>query len=134
MIIPVFVYGSLRVGEWNYPVAEPCVQEYEQDAATPGLVWFAFRDGYPVAHFISSCAGMIQGDVLWCDTEDPAYEHMQRMEQGAGYEQREIEVILANGQRMDATGFHYLGVPRPDLLITSGDWRREIHRLRGVSG
>lgn len=128
MIIPVFVYGTLRIGEWNHDWFKPCVEEEEADATTPGHLWFAYEGSYPVARFIPSETALIHGDVLWCDTEHPGYGHMVNMEVNAGYAQREIEVRLAGGNLIDATGFHYLRDPRPSLFIQGGDWRKEHKR------
>lgn len=128
-ILPVFVYGTLRVGEGNFEWIQDCVVEYDQDVTAFGHIWFYHSIGsYPVAKFAQT-TDTIKGDVLWCNSDHRMYERMVAMEVGAGYEFKEIEVVLSNGVRQDVMGFHWLGTPRSSLYIEHGDWRAAMERL-----
>lgn len=123
---PIFVYGTLRKGEGNYQWASRCVDSVDEDATTPGHLWFfGSRRSYPVAQFLPSSPDRIIGDVLWCNTKMREYQSMCSMEIGAGYEMRAIDVTLKGGEEIEAFGFHYLDTPDPALFIPSGDWRAE---------
>lgn len=124
-LIPVFVYGTLRIGQYNYRWARAAVRETVKNCRTNGKLYFSrgLSGSYPVAKFDEE--GTILGDVLWCDPSHPDYGGMVRMELGAGYEVREIEVVTAKSETMEALGFHYLHRTRGDA-IPNGDWVKAV--------
>lgn len=118
-LVPVFVYGTLRVGQYNFSWAQEAVVDTIQNCTAKGALYFVDgRFGYPVAKFDEE--GEIKGDVLWFDPAHEEYQSVVRMELGAGYEVREIEV-RTESETIEAIAFHYLrptrGNPIPD-----GDW------------
>lgn len=122
--VPVFVYGTLRVGEGNYSWCADAVVEVREDCTTQGRI---YDHGYPVAKFDEQ--GTIKGDVLWFDPTHRAYERVCRMEFGAGYGMVEIKAEDSEtGEVIPCWGFHYMHMPR-GALIESGDWR-ESDRLK----
>lgn len=117
--IPVFVYGTLRPGDYNHDRFPGGVVQIINDCSASGRLYHAFKDhrGYPGAHFDEE--GTIVGDILVYDDESRAFQSVVSMELGAGYEVRQIKVNTPNGV-IEAIGFHYLQ-PHGDL-IESGDW------------
>ncbi len=119
-LTPVFVYGTLRIGEWNYRWAQPAIRSELADCVAEGSIYFVMPDGgYPVAKLDE--AGEIIGDVLWFDTSHPEYHSVVEMEIGAGYTMREITVLTPDDEKLVVVSFHFIHTPRGDL-IASGDW------------
>lgn len=129
--VPVFVYGTLRTGEYNYRVVEDAVSRVDEDATIRGHVWFVgrFPGGYPVCKVTPTSPDKVVGDILWCDNEHEAYTHMVRMEVGAGYEMILTEATLPNGNTVDVYVFNYLGECFPNCFIEDGDWRRAYREI-----
>jgi gamma-glutamylcyclotransferase (GGCT)/AIG2-like uncharacterized protein YtfP len=122
-LIPVFVYGTLRVGQYNFGVVRKAVRDIAENCIASGSIYFyGGRRGYPIAKFDE--VGDILGDVLWCDPSHPGYDRMMRMELGAGYESREISVRKPDGDVIECIAFHYIGTPKGEW-IQSGDWVKE---------
>jgi gamma-glutamylcyclotransferase (GGCT)/AIG2-like uncharacterized protein YtfP len=124
--VAMFVYGTLRPGQWNHsgdgevrPPMEGCTIE--------GRIYFVWdNSGYPVAKLDEE--GRIIGDVLFLDDESSEYESIVRMERGAGYEPRDVAVRIEDEdgtvREFGAVAWHYIDKPRGEL-IRSGDWHRE---------
>lgn len=127
-VIPVFVYGTLRVGEGNYQWASACVVAATENVRTEGQLFFVRGPlSYPVAKF--DMVGEIHGDVLWCDPSVREYREMVEMEVGAGYELRSIEVFDPNEDTdIQVFGFHYLRDVSDRIRIPHGDWRKATRR------
>lgn len=128
-LVPVFVYGTLRIGEGNWLWARSAVRHEVSDVRASGRLYFVSGQwGFPVAKLDE--AGIIVGDVLWFDPAHPAYDDVMEMEIGAGYECREIEVTTSDdSERIDCIAFHYQGLPRGEL-IKDGDWKAANERSR----
>lgn len=128
-VVPVFVYGSLREGYWNFDWASKCVMRIIKNVTAQGHLWFAYENGFPVAMF-SDTTDVIHGEILFCVKHvQETYERMYDMEISAGYEERKIKVTLETGRVMDVIGFHYVArAPDPALFIESGDWTKEYNR------
>lgn len=123
-LVPIFVYGTLRMGYDNYQWASNAVKFAVPDCITNGRIYFLDRTrGYPVAKFDEE--GQIVGDVLFFDPTHTEYKVVVRMEEGAGYLMREIVAVDEFGTTYDCFGFHYRYVPRGDF-IASGDWSAEV--------
>lgn len=119
-LVPIFVYGTLRVGQGNYTWAKQCVRHEIIECVAQGRIYFVGPyGGFPVARFDQG--GRIVGDVLYCDPAERTYDEMVQMELGAGYESREIEVVTPDGDTLECLAFHYLYEPRGSW-IPSGDW------------
>lgn len=127
-LIPVFVYGTLRIGEGNYEWAKEAVRHEVTNCTTPGRIYFCGSSlSYPVAKFEEE--GTIKGDLLWFDPDHPVFGQVVDMEIHAGYVVQEIEVIDGDGDSHEALGFQYVRQPLGDL-IPSGDWKRARHDWR----
>lgn len=125
-LIPVFVYGTLRIGEGNYLWAREAVRHETPDVTTKGRIYFVrSRITFPVAKFERD--GTIKGDLLWFDPEHPVFSEVVDMEVGAGYVVQEIEVEDTRGDTHEALGFQYLMEPQGDW-IQNGDWKRSVTR------
>lgn len=122
-LVPVFVYGTLRVDQYNYDWCKRAVRHSVIDCKAKGnLYWVHDKSGYPVAKFDED--GEIIGDVLYFDPTSKTYDDVVSMELGAGYEVREIEVRTPEGETLECIAFHYVDRPRGEW-IKSGDWVSE---------
>lgn len=126
-LVPIFVYGTLRVSHGNYEWCKGAVRQTQQGAVAIGTIWFAYegRTAFPVAKFDRGDTRIV-GDVLWFDPSHRAFDEVVSMEYGAGYVLTEIEVEH-EGQTMECHTFHYLHEPRGEQ-IKSGDWAAESAR------
>lgn len=125
---PIFVYGTLRVGEWNFRVVEPALcDEPDLNCTTPGHLWFSHPNSYPVAQFTADSQDTIKGDLLWVDANSVRYKQTEQMEINSGYAVRKIFVTLADGEVIPAYGFHFMHTPNPEWFIPGGDWQKAIH-------
>lgn len=125
-MINAFVYGTLRVGEHNYGWASGDVIDEIVNVTTTGGIYFVSSDGgYPVAKLDEP--GTIIGDVLVYPEDSRDWSLICQMEEGAGYELREIEVTLVNGLTMPAVAWHYKREPWGSR-IEDGDWSRALRQ------
>lgn len=124
-MIYAFVYGTLRVGEYNYQWASGDVVDEILDVTTKGDIYFVSEDGgYPVAKLDGD--GNIIGDVLVYPEHSLDWKRIYDMESGAGYVLRDIQVALGNGKMLDAVAWDFLYQPRGPK-IPHGDWARAYH-------
>lgn len=124
MVIALFVYGTLRVGEGNYrwverhlevPPLEGCLADGQLFH-----VWQTWG-GFPVAKF--DLPGMVWGDLLFMESSSEVFREIAWMEEGAGYRLRQVPVLTPDNEILNALGWHY---PRPPgARIHSGDWLQE---------
>jgi len=123
----LFVYGTLRVGEGNYPLLRGAVERYEEDATIQGDLFFVSGPGsYPVADLDGK--ETITGDVLWVHPKHEGVQRADAMERGAGYEVREVKATLPGGETILVTAYHYLNRwDRRGEQIKDGDWRRAVN-------
>jgi gamma-glutamylcyclotransferase (GGCT)/AIG2-like uncharacterized protein YtfP len=130
-VIKAFVYGTLRIGEYNYRWASGDVVEEIPNVLTTGELYFA-GDGpsYPVAKL--DTPGQIIGDILVYPDDSQDWLQICRMELGAGYELREIEVTTESGDKIAAVAWHFLHHPRGPK-IASGDWSQAVENFYRVS-
>lgn len=123
-LVPVFVYGTLRVGHGNFSWASDAVVYALIDCTAEGRIYFVTQDrGYPVAKFDET--GTILGDVLWFDPKHPDYESVVQMEVNAGYELRPISVKTPQDGSMECQTFHYVHRPRGQRIM-DGDWAKAV--------
>lgn len=114
-----FVYGTLRVGaaEWGSPgyAADPVT------GCTAKGDLYNYGFAFPYADYDGE--GTVQGDII---TVDPLMAmHIAHVEQGAGYEAREVLVTLPDGSTKVVLSWHITDRARARLMLTpipSGDW------------
>lgn len=116
-LVNCFVYGTLRVGQYNYKLIEPAVYESYRDVVAIGSLYFVSPGSYPVAKFDEE--GQIFGDILVCDSEAFAFQRAYQMEIGAGYSFIKIDVPKF---KVPIYGFHFDFAVNPALRIPGGNW------------
>lgn len=134
-LVPMFVYGTLRIGEGNYQWAGMDVVDELRNVTVPGDLYY-FRQGaaFPVANLDGG--GIIKGDVLYYELDSECLQDVVQMEVGAGYELRETTATHPDGTTFFVVAWHYpweLTGPK----IDDGDWIRaesERHGKFRVSG
>lgn len=120
----VFVYGTLRPEHGRSGWAGACEVAPAQRGSVPGRLYMG--PGYPYALHIPDAPSRVIGDVLTCDADHEMFEYMRRVELGAGYFEREVEVTLEAGGTLLAV--MYVATARvaryleDALEITTGDW------------
>jgi gamma-glutamylcyclotransferase (GGCT)/AIG2-like uncharacterized protein YtfP len=120
--VNLFVYGTLRPGEYNY--VDSLVDGAErliQNAQANGRM-FNVRGATPIFPVVNfDLSGVIVGDVLvGIDPTADIFIAVDDMEIGAGYEPRTIKV-LADGEMMEAVAYHYPH-SKHGIEIPDGDW------------
>lgn len=120
-MIPVFVYGTLRPGDYNHSRHGLDEDNVVRGVTAPGALYHVSSSykAYPCAKF-DQC-GTIIGDILFFEEGSRDLERIDRMEEGAGYEIREVIVTLPDGSQMKCQAYHYVRDPRGPR-IESGDW------------
>ena len=130
---PIFVYGTLRVGEYNYgrfmgsviAVKDQVVKGYT-------LAVLARHQHYPYS--IPDEGGEIVGDLLWIT--EPDYREIEYMELSAGYVVEIVKTVdgvtaimfLANKGRLEEITEHGSKIGRSWLEYVAA--RREAERLQ----
>lgn len=110
----IAVYGSLRIGEYNFKRME-LFGEINHISTTTVQGWDLFSLGpYPG---IKPGAGTIVVDLLECD--DRVYQYIYGMEIGAGYIEREINI---DGELYKI--YEYTGGTWTEAIPT-GDWLKQ---------
>lgn len=124
--VPMAVYGTLRLGEWNFEWCQRGVLYVVENVTFPGRIYFVSgKHGYPVAKLDEP--GRIKGDILFFEKEHRELHAVWDMESGAGYEPRMIDVEDSEGNDWQAWAWHYQYQPSGEL-ITSGDWVKETRQ------
>jgi len=119
----LFVYGTLRPGHWNFRMLERAVTECHENAMTTGALYHVGGGSdehpiYPVAKLDET--GLLFGTLLLVDDLHQGVERARRMELGAGYEERTIQVVVGT-RTIPAVAFHYRHEPSGPQ-IASRDW------------
>lgn len=115
----VFVYGTLRVGHYNYQHYRECVSEEFVGCDTRGHLYTL--GPFPTIDVLQQ--GTVHGDVLRCET-GRRLGSMIDMEVGAGYRLMRTAVTFPDGSTRMAYVFQgdtNLSHPRRQR-IDSGDW------------
>lgn len=131
----LFVYGTLRPtrGAYNAGMLAGYVEQTINNCEAHGVIHYVDRSGgYPIAMFDENEPSLVIGDLLYVeDLAAPAVQRVHRMEIGAGYEPRTIEVVTPEGETIEALAYHYLYEPRGPR-IACGDWlKAEMETWRG---
>ena len=123
-MIPVFVYGTLRPGDYNHGRWGLAEDNVMRGVTAPGALYHVspWSRVYPCAKFDEE--GTITGDILFFEEGSDHLAGIDRMEIGAGYEVREGVVTLPDGKEMKCQAYHYVR-KAPGPRIESGDWFKD---------
>lgn len=127
--LPVFVYGTLRPGEKNYPRYLAGRTVCEVAATAEGQLYFVADGGYP---YVQPGGFRVAGELVYLDPSryeetlrglDALEEYDPDDEAHSVYLRRRTVVTLANGNRSPAW-IYYWNCPRiVGTRIPSGDFR-----------
>jgi gamma-glutamylcyclotransferase (GGCT)/AIG2-like uncharacterized protein YtfP len=127
VVIALFAYGTLRVGEPNFHWVERHLEYMPVPGClADGQLFHVWGDhaGFPVARF--DLPGTVWGDLLFMESTSEVFREIAWMEEGAGYLLRQVPVLTPNNEVVEALGWHY---PRPaGARISSGDWLTEARK------
>lgn len=128
--LPVFVYGTLRPGEKNYPLFLQGKTRRETPAFAEGRLFFVRDGGYP---YVLPGDGRVAGDLMELTpaTYDATLSGLDRLEDyhpqeeaGSLYLRRSCSVTVASGRRRMAWIYFWNGPAEAGDRIPSGDFRR----------
>ncbi len=132
--LPVFVYGTLRPGEKNYPRYLGGRTSRERRGSVEGRLYFVAEGGYP---YLLPEPGRVVGELVELQPEgyaatlaalDRLEEYDPRDEAGSVYLRRKTWVTFADGA-VERAWVYYWNCPEiKGRLIASGDFR---HRSEG---
>lgn len=127
--LPVFVYGTLRPGEKNYPSYLAGRTVGETTATAAGELYFVAGGGYP---YVEPGPGRVAGELVHLDPRcyeqtlreiDALEEYDPDDEAHSVYLRRRTTVTLADGSRV-AAWIYYWNFPQVvGTRIASGDFR-----------
>lgn len=124
----LFVYGSLRRGEYNHARVNTWVAGEKLTHIANGWIQGAALynlGAYPAIKAASGSSRVI-GEVY--DVPRRLFSHINSMEVGAGYESRPVQVVGHNNiadmgeTPIEALAYFYTGQVNPKTRIHSGDW------------
>lgn len=137
--IPLFVYGTLRVGEALYSYYNSGVVKERHEATSPGVLYFPFHYQFPGARFDEE--GTIIGDILWYPLSAASLLEVITMELRAGYSLVKVNVTYErktgrpHRKEIEALAFQHNYSDSSCERVPGGDWKsvaaRAIHG-RGV--
>lgn len=128
--LPVFVYGTLRPGQKNYPRYLRGRTRRERSATISGQLYFVEDGGYP---YLTPGRGEVFGDLMeLCPSRcEEVLREVDRLEdydpldeEHSVYLRRKTEADLGNGERVTAWVYYW---NRPEVKgkrIFSGDFTR----------
>lgn len=121
----MFVYGSLRPGEYNSvrTGAEDAAEVLFRNVRIKGRMKpVSHSGGYPVVDVLTETDSTIEGDILMMDADGDEYFHIMRMETGAGYVPVAVTVDV-DGNQVACLVWHYVGFDELSTeIVKSGDW------------
>jgi len=127
--LPVFVYGTLRPGEKNYPYYLAGRTRKELAATAEGRLYFVADGGYP---YVEPGPGMVTGDLIHLDPQhydqtlraiDALEEYDPADELHSVYLRRRTTVILADGGCTAAWIYYWNHPSIIGIRIPSGNFR-----------
>ena len=127
--LPVFVYGTLRPGEKNYPAYLAGRTRREVSATVAGTLYFLAGEGYPC---LVAEGGRVRGELMellpghyaaTLAALDALEEYDPADEAHSVYLRRPARVSLAGGEEVEAWVYYWNGPPPPGERIASGDFR-----------
>jgi gamma-glutamylcyclotransferase (GGCT)/AIG2-like uncharacterized protein YtfP len=127
--LPLFVYGTLRPGEKNYPAYLAGRTRREVAATVAGALFFATEGGYPC---LLAGEGRVCGELMDLRHEcyeaalqelDALEEYEPSDEAGSVYLRRRARVLLETGEEAEAWVYYWNGPLPAGTWINSGDFR-----------
>ncbi|MBE0599436.1 MAG: gamma-glutamylcyclotransferase [Desulfuromonadales bacterium] len=126
--LPIFVYGTLRPGEKNYPIYLQGRTIRESVATARGELYYLRDGGYP---YLQEGEGVVRGELV--EITPAAYEETLRAvdgleeynpadEAGSVYLRRRTRVKLEDGGEVEAWTY-YWNRPSQGERILSGDFK-----------
>lgn len=128
--LPVFVYGTLRPGQKNYPRYLQGRTLREHSATVCGRLYLVDDGGYP---YLTSGNGRVFGEVVELRPEhyrealrelDELEEYDPRDEEHSVYLRRKTEATLEDGERLTAWVYYWNCPEISGRRIRSGDFTR----------
>ncbi|MHB8975931.1 MAG: gamma-glutamylcyclotransferase family protein [Trichloromonadaceae bacterium] len=132
--LPVFVYGTLRPGEENYPHFLAGRTAAELPGTVAGELFFVVDGGYP---YLAPGKGRVHGELVELDPHcyratleslDALEEYHPQDERHSVYLRRTTHVRLADGSERPAWVYYWNVPTRRGVKITSGDFRQHQQR------
>jgi gamma-glutamylcyclotransferase (GGCT)/AIG2-like uncharacterized protein YtfP len=126
--LPVFVYGTLRPGQKNYPRYLQGRTLREHSATIRGLLYFVPDGGYP---YLRPGEGTVSGELLELDPEsydetlyelDLLEEYDPQDEERSVYLRRKTTVTLSQGEQVTAWAYYWNVAKITGEKIESGDF------------
>lgn len=135
--IPLFVYGTLRVGERLHDYYSDGIVKIRKEATTRGVLYFPGHRSFPGARFDED--GTMIGDLLWYPMSAPRFLSVVGMELSAGYELVKVSVTYdrktghPHRKTIDAVAFQHRGIEHDDEPVPGNNWCCEGARaMQGV--
>jgi gamma-glutamylcyclotransferase (GGCT)/AIG2-like uncharacterized protein YtfP len=128
--LPVFVYGTLRPGEKNYPVCLAGRTVEEVAATAEGQLYFVADGGYP---YVEPGPGTVAGELIYLEPRhyaqtlrglDALEEYDPDNESHSVYLRRRTTVTLVDGSRTTAWIYYWNCPQIVGIRIASGDFRK----------
>jgi gamma-glutamylcyclotransferase (GGCT)/AIG2-like uncharacterized protein YtfP len=126
--LPVFVYGTLRRGQKNYPHYLQGKTLRERSATVSGHLYFVDDGGYP---YLTSGMGRVFGEMMELLPEqyeeilrklDELEEYDPRDEKHSVYLRRRTEAVLEHGERITVWAYYWNCPEISGRRIRSGDF------------
>jgi gamma-glutamylcyclotransferase (GGCT)/AIG2-like uncharacterized protein YtfP len=132
--LPVFVYGTLRPGQKNYPHYLQGRTLREEPARCRGRIYFLPEGGYP---YLTSATGEVRGDLMTLSPQtyeqtlaalDELEEYYPQDEPGSIYLRR--VAMVAVGDRQVRAWVYYWNRMVTGVPIPSGDYADVVQEGR----
>ena len=124
--IPMFFYGTLRVGGGNDVHFLGGIKKTKKNVQAPGVLYFPGHNMFPGARFDEE--GTMAGDLFWYKADATDLMGIFRMEISAGYTAEVIEVTYERKterprrKTIKAISFQYEGRSLGALSRSRDDW------------
>lgn len=135
--LPVFVYGTLRPGEENYPTHLNGRTEQILPATIRGRLFYVADGGYP---YLEPGEGIVRGELVYLDPDryeqtlrrlDELEEYDPGDEEHSVYLRRRAEVTLSGGTTVAAWTYYWNWPQFRGEFIAGGDWKQRGPKSRG---
>lgn len=125
--VPLFTYGTLRIGEGLFPYLRPIMLAADWCAILPGyaLHFHRYTKSYPV--IVPNSDAQTVGDIVWCRKGRDLGEILA-MEHGCGYDIVRRDVIRGNGETVSAIVCEWRHPLTKGARVRSDDWSDRQYR------